>query len=165
MDVKDSFKIGGYFTFECVDSDGNIKWYDKTHNLVVNEGLQDILDVMFVSGTQDTTWFIGLTDDSPTPAAAHTLASHAGWTEFDEYTGDRQAYVPVRSSQTISNTASVAAFAITGAGGGVGGGFLAAGATGTSDVLFSVSALSGGNRTVASGDTVNVTYTVTSAAS
>jgi len=164
MSMKASgVKLGGVFRFECFDKDGNKKWEDESHNLSVNAGLQHILDILFASGTQVATWYLGLTDGSPTPAAADTLASHAGWTEFDEYTeGARQEYVDVRSGQSVSNAAAKASFAIN-ASGTVGGGFLCSASTGTSGTLLCCAALSGGNRTVASGDTVEVTYTYTAA--
>lgn len=153
-----TMKIGGFFTVECFGEDGQRKWKDEVHNLVVNQGLQHVLDVLFAGGAQINPWYIGLTDGSPTPAAGDTLASHAGWTEFDEYSDDRKEFVDVRSGQVVSNTASRASFSIN-ASGTVGGAFLAAAATGTSAVLLSVTALTGGDRSVANGDTVQVTYT------
>jgi hypothetical protein len=146
------------FSFVCRDKDGKIKWTDTAKNLVTNAGMQHMLDTEFSGGTAITTWYLGLADNTPTFAAGDTLASHGGWTEFDEYTGDRKAWVEVRSGQTLTNSASVASFAITGAGGGVGGAFLAGAATGTASTLMSGAALSGGNRTVANGDTVELTY-------
>jgi hypothetical protein len=163
MDVKDRFKIAGFFTFECFDKDGNLKWSEKTDNLVVNVGLQKALDDTLLGGTQDSTWWLGLTDGSATFAAGDTMASHSGWTEFDEYTGNRKTYTATRSSQTVSNSASAASFAIN-ASGTVGGGFLNTDETGTAGTLFSGSALSS-DRSVVSGDTVNLTYTVTASAS
>lgn len=139
-------------------------WEDVFPNIVVTEGLQHILDILFVSATaQIDPFFVGLTDDSPTFAAPDTLASHAGWTEFDEYTGNRQTYVDVRTALQVSNSASPASFPITGAGGGLGGAFLAAVATGSADILLSGGALTGGNRIVAALDTVNLTYNFTGA--
>jgi len=136
-----------------------IAWQDTAKNIVTNVGLQHILDVVFSSGSAVDPWYVGLMDASPSPAAGDTLATHAGWTEFDEYTGNRQEYVEVRSSQTESNAASPASFAITGAGSGVGGAFLASVSSGTSGTLLCGAALTGGNRTVAASDTVEVTYT------
>jgi hypothetical protein len=163
MYVTDDFKIAGYFTFECYDKNGHLKWRDRTDNLVVNVGLQKALDDTLLGGTQDSTWWLGLTDGTPSFAAGDTMASHAGWTEFDEYTGNRKAYTATRSSQTVSNSASVAAFSIN-ASGTVGGGFLNTDETGTSGTLFSGSALSA-DRSVVNGDTINLTYTVTASAS
>jgi hypothetical protein len=159
--MKEGFKLGGIFTLECYDKNGLLKWEDNFHNLVVNEGLQHILDVEFSGTTQVTTWYLGLTDGTPTVAAGDTLASHAGWTEETGYTGNRQEWVEVRTAQTMTNSASVAVFPITGTA-TIGGGFLASVATGTSGILFSVGALSGGDRSVISGDTVNLTYSLTS---
>lgn len=159
--MNEGFKLGGIFTAECFDNNGNLKWKDEFHNLVVNEGLQNVLDVMFSASSQAATWYLGLTDGTPTVNAADTLASHAGWAEESGYTGNRQAWVEVRSGQVMTNSASVAVFPITGTA-TIGGGFLASVATGTTGILFSAGALSGGDRSVINGDTVNLTYSLTS---
>ncbi len=162
--MKSGVRLGGVFRLECREKRGGLKWVDEAPNLVTNAGLQHILDVTFSGSSQTSTWYVGLADNSPSFSAASTLATPGGWTEFDEYSeGARQEYVEVRASQTLSNSASTAAFSITTAGGGVGGAFLAAAATGTSAILMCGAALTGGNRTVADGDTVNVTYTFTAA--
>ena len=159
--MKEGFKIGGIFTLECYDKNGKLKWEDEFHSTVVNEGLQHILDVQFSGTTPVDPWYLGLTDGTPTVNAADTLASHAGWVEETGYTGNRQAWVEVRSAQTMTNSASVAVFPITGTA-TIGGGFLCSVATTTTGILFSAGALSGGNRAVVNGDTVNLTYTLTS---
>lgn len=161
--LVNNFMVGGVFNFVCKDKNGNIKWEDSSHNLVVNEGLNHVLDILFTGSTQVNPWYAGLTATSPTPAAADTLASHGGWTEFTSYADNRKEYVDVRSSQTVSNTASKASFAISGSG-TVGGAFICSAASGTTGTLLCVSALSGGDRTVANGDTVELTYTFTAAA-
>jgi len=155
-DIKAGFKIGGYFTMECKDSEGNIKWVEKAHNLFTDEGLDDILDIVFSDGAQDSTHYVGL-KGAGAPAAGDTLASHGGWTEFADYTGNRQAWVEAGvSSQTITNTASPAVFPITGAG-TVAGAFIATVTSGTAGVLVCVVDFAS-SRTVGSGDTLNVTY-------
>jgi len=55
-----------------------IKWADGGPQPVVNVGLQHILTATFSGGPQVTTWYMGLTHSSTTPAAADTMASHAG---------------------------------------------------------------------------------------
>ena len=117
-------RFGGVFTVLCHARDGLLKWQDTAKNLVVTTGLQYLLDTAF-AGSAAATFYVGLVDDTPTFSAANTMSNRAGWTEFTEYTGNRQEYVDVRTNQTISNTASKASFPITGAGGGVGGAFLA----------------------------------------
>lgn len=165
--LKTGIRVGGRFDFACYGKDGKLKWTDSTHNLVTTEGQQHILDVLF-TGTGESQvdpWYVGLADGSMTPAAGDVMNSHVGWTEFTEYDeATRQAYVDVRSSQTVSNTASKASFTVNAAGGGFGGGFLASDNTrgGTTGILLCAAALAA-DRTVASGDTIEVTYTFTAA--
>lgn len=135
-------------------------WTDEYKNTVVNVGLQHVLDVTFSSLTEISPWFLLLTDGTPTVAAGDTLSSHVGWVEETDYTGDRKEWVEVRSGQTMTNSASVAAFAITGSA-TIGGSGLCSVATTTSGVLMSAGALSGGDRPVANLDTLNLTYTMT----
>jgi hypothetical protein len=91
------------------------------------------------------------------------LATHAGWTEFTNYTGNRKAVTfgspTLADPSVINNSGSPSSFVISGGGGTVAGAFLASVATGTSGILFSEGDFTGGDKIVASGDTVNVTYT------
>lgn len=160
-------KAGGVYKVQCVGADGHVKWEEEMHNLVVNQGLQSMVSVYLDAGTQVTTWYVGLITGpgaSTTIAAGDTLASHAGWTEFTNYTGNRKAAVfgtaTTADPSVIDNTASPASFTISGGGGTVAGAFLASVDTGTSGVLFSASDFQApGDRVVVSGDTLNVTYT------
>ena len=83
--------IQGRWDVVCRDKDGNVKWTDVIENLVTNAGLNHLLDVALSGASQITSWYVGLTDGTPTPAAADTLASHSGWTEVTDYTGNRKA--------------------------------------------------------------------------
>lgn len=158
---------GGVYTVQCFDKDGNLKWEDKSHNLVVNQGLKDMNDKYFSGASYTAAWYVGLITGPASGtsfAAADTLASHAGWTEFSDYSGARKAAVfaaaTLADPSVITNSASPASFAITGAGGVVAGAFLASVNSGTSGILFSESDFqSPGDRTVVSGDTLNITYT------
>ena len=156
---------GGVYHVQCFDKDGNLKWEAKAHNLVVNQGLKDMNDKYFSGSAYSATWYLGLITGpgaSTTYAAADTLASHAGWTEFTDYSGNRGAITfgaaTTADPSVITNPAPVQ-FTITGAGGTVAGAFLASVATGTSGILFSESDFqSPGDRAVVSGDVLNVTY-------
>jgi len=158
---------GGVFTVTCRDKDGNLKWEEVSPNLVVNQGLQDMNAKYFSGSAYTAAWFVGLVTgpgSGTTFAAGDTLASHAGWTEFTNYSGTRKAAVfgtaTTADPSVISNSASPAAFTISGAGGVVAGAFLCSVTSGTSGVLFSESDFQApGDRTVVSGDTLNVTYT------
>lgn len=163
----ESTKGGGVFRVQCFDKDGVLKWEDQMHNLVVNVGLQDMNSKYFTGSTYTAAFFLGLVTgpgSGTTYAAADTLASHAGWTEFTEYAGSRKAVTfgtaTTADPSVIGNGASPAQFNITGAGGTVAGAFLCDVDSGTSGLLFSEADFQApGDRVVVSGDTLNVTYT------
>lgn len=158
--MKDLVKLGGVFKVRCIAPDRTIKWEDVAKNLVTNEGLDHILDIVLAAGTQITSWYLGLTDGTPTPAVADTLASHTGWTEVTAYTGDRKAFTPGSvSSQSVDNSSSKASFSINANGTTVGGAFLASAASGTTGIMLSVAAFTGGDKSADNGDTVEVQYT------
>jgi hypothetical protein len=157
---------GGVFHVQCLDKDGNLKWEESIHNVVVNEGLQDMNAKYFNGSTYTAAFYLGLITGpgaSNSYAAVDTLASHAGWAEFPNYSGARKAVTfgtaTTANPSVISNSASPSQFSITGAGGIVAGAFLCTVASGTSGVLFSEANFSApGDRTVAALDTLNVTY-------
>jgi len=158
--------LGGMFNVQCFGPDGALKWEELFHNLVVNEGLQDLNNKYFKGVTYTAAWYLGLVTgpgSGTTYAAGNTLASHVGWTEFTDYSGNRKAVTfgtpTLADPSVIENSASPSQFLISGAGGTVAGAFLCSVATGTSGILFSAGDFTGGDKIVASGDTVNVTYT------
>jgi len=164
--MKDKVKVGGVFIVECFDKDGKLKWKDEAPNLVVDGGINSLLDIMFHGATQIGTWYVGLTAGTPSVAAGDTMGSHAGWTEVVAYSqATRVAYNEAAASgKQITNSASPASFSINGTA-TVGGAFLASDSTksGTSGTLFSAAAFTQGNKSVSSGDTVNVTYALSGA--
>ena len=164
--ASEGMRAGGVFHVQCLDKDGNLKWETSEHNLVVNQGLQDMNTQYFKGSTYSATFFLGLITgpgSGTTFAAADTLASKA-WTEFTDYAGSRKSVTfgtaTTADPSVISNSASPSSFTISGAGGTVAGAFLCTVASGTSGVLFSESDFQApGDRVVVSGDTLNVTYT------
>ena len=158
---------------ECYDKDGNLKWTDTFKNIVVNEGLDDILTQYWTGSGYTASFFVGLTDGTPTVAAGDTLDSHAGWVEITAYLMSPDVKPTLTlgavASQSVDNSASVAAFSITGTA-TVGGAFI------TTDnsrligsplggILVAAGAFTGGDRAVANGDTLNVTVTLTASSS
>ena len=160
-------RAGGVFHVQCFDKDGNLKWEDSMHNLVVNEGLQDMNTKYFKGSSYTAAFYLGLIAgpaSGTTYVAGNTLATHGGWTEFVNYSGSRKAVtfgtVTLADPSVISNSASPSQFSITGGGGVVAGAFLCTVASGTSGLLFSEADFQApGDRTVVAGDTLNVTYT------
>jgi hypothetical protein len=153
----------------CYDKDGALKWEAEEDNLVVNTGLQYMCGTALTSVTQVTSWFVGLYGSGATnsPAAGDTMASHAGWTEVTAYSNATRpactfATATTANPSVATNSASVAAFTINGTA-TVGGAFLVSNSTkgGTTGTLFSAADFSApGDRVVESGDTLNVTYTL-----
>jgi hypothetical protein len=160
-------RAGGVFHVQCIDKDGNVKWTEDMHNLVVNEGLQEMNTQFFTGSNYTAALYLGLIEGpgaGNTYAAADTLASHAGWVEFVNYSGARKAVTfgpaTLADPSVIDNSGTPSSFTISGLGGVVAGAFLATVDSGTSGVLFSEANFQApGDRTVVSGDTLNVTYT------
>jgi len=154
--IKHTFKI------EAFDRHGNLKWRDEFDNLVVNEGLDDYLDKYYKGSSYTASHFVGLTDGTPTFAAGDTMGSHAGWVEVTDYDeAARVSYSPgTVSSQSVDNSGTPAAFTIN-ATVTVGGAFITTDNTkgGTAGILVGGNAFSGGDRSLQSGDTLNVTVT------
>lgn len=167
-DSASTAKAGGVFHVQCHDAQGNLKWEAKKHNLVVNEGLQDMNTKYFTGAAYTAAWFIGLygAAASNNPAAGDTAASHAGWTEVTAYSQTTRPAATFGVATTadpsvISNAASPATYSINGTT-TVGGAFLISNNTkgGTTGVLFSAADFqSPGDRSVVNGDTLTVTYT------
>jgi hypothetical protein len=163
--MQETIHGGGVFTVQCHDKDGNLKWEVAQPNLVVNEGLAFMNDTFFSGSGYTKSWYLGLiSGTNPTIAGADTLASHIGWTEVPVttgYSGNRKA---VTFGSATSADPSVCAggsvsFAMLGTY-VVSGAFLCTVASGTSGTLFSASEFEApGDRSVVSGDTLNVTYT------
>jgi hypothetical protein len=160
---------GGVFTVTCVGADGQEKWSDTFHNLVVNQGLQDMNSKYFTASGYTAAWFLGLVTgpgSGNTYAATDTLATNPGWNELvpgTAYTGNRKAVTfgtaTTADPSVISNSASPSSFAMLVNGTVVAGALLASVNSGTSGILFSVGNFTGGDKTVDNGDTLNVTYT------
>jgi hypothetical protein len=145
------------FHFECFDADGNLKWTETVENVVTTQGKNDLLDKYLKGSTYTAAWFLLLAGVG-TKAAADTLASHAAWAELTPYAGNRPALVwGTPSGGSVSATAI--AFTIN-ATATVAGAAVASVNTGTSGVLYNVADFAA-SRSVLSGDTLNVTMTLT----
>jgi hypothetical protein len=154
------------YRVECLGADGKTKWIEEFGNLVVDEGLDDLLSQYAKGSGYTASHFVGLTDGTPTPAAGDDMTTHAGWAEIADYDeGTREVLtLGTVSSQSVDNAASKASFAIN-ASVTVGGVFVCTNSTksGTSGTLYSIGAFAA-DKVLTSGDTLNVTVTLTTAA-
>ena len=167
--AADSTSAKGVYKIQCHDKDGNLKWEDEAPNLVVNEGLQDMNAKYFTGTTYTAAWYLGVYGSGATnsPAAGDTMASHAGWIEVTAYSqATRPACTfgtPTTANPSVAtNSASPATFSINGTT-TIGGAFVTSNNTkgGTTGTLYSAADFSApGDRSVVSGDTLSVTYTL-----
>lgn len=151
----------GTYLIECFDADGNLRWSDAIENLVTTAGKNAALDV-FLGGSAFTAWALGLVDGGSTPTfnVADIMSSHAGWTESTAYSNATRPAPTFNAAASGSKATTATAFNINGTA-TIAGVFLVNQTTkgGTTGTLYSCGAFSGGNRSVISGDTLNVTYT------
>ena len=161
----ESIKLTGHVIAECYGPDGNLKWREEGENLIVDGGLNWILENDIAAATG--TLYIGL-KDTGTPVAADTMASHASWatiTPYSNATDPAWTEDATGSDEQVSNSASPAAFNINAAD-TVFGAFLKTDNTkgGTAGTLIGVKDFAA-SQGVNDGDTLNVTYTVAASSS
>jgi len=148
----------------CYGSDGQEKWRELNDNLVVTVGLNALLTEFFKGSSYTATWCIGL-KSTGTALAADTMSSHSSWTEITDYSESvRQTIVlGTPAAGSVDNSASKATFSINGTT-TIYGAFLANASAkgGTGGTLYGVVDF-GSSRAVISGDTLEITVTLTAA--
>lgn len=161
--------ITGYYTVECHDADGNLKWKDDIHNLVTTVGKNLTMDTVLGNSAAGAV-VMGL-KGTGTPDVADTQASHATWLEVGlanapTYSGNRKTPTFGAAAAGVKSTSSAVVFTMTGSG-TVAGCFINIGGSATIDdttgTLFSAGDFTVGNKVVTSGDTLSVTYSATAA--
>jgi hypothetical protein len=164
--IEENIGATGSYSVECYDAEGNLKWSDTIKNLVVTVGKNDLLDKYFAGSSYTAAWYMGLVDNTSFSAyaAGDTLASHAGWLEFLSYTGTNRTTVAWNAASAGSKASTTTAFNINGSGTVLGALMCTTQAKNTASnggagILYSAGSFTGGARTVASGDVLNVTYT------
>ncbi len=164
-ELRSAFAPKGRFKVEHV-RDGKVIGEYAFNNGIVDVGLNHILETQFHSGTQITTWYIGLIDsaDYSALADADTMSSHAGWVENEDYTAaNRPAWGAGTASGRQITNASTVDFAmnatVTIKGLFICGGTGTATKGGTTGTLWSTG-LFGTPVACNSGDTLKITYTI-----
>ena len=145
------------YRVECVGADGRVKWVEEFTNLVTTAGKNDLMTKYFKGSGYTAAWYLGL-KGAGSAAVGDTLASHAGWSEVSPYSGNRPAITFGTASGGSLAASSAVSYSITGSA-TVAGAFIATANTGTSGTLYSAGDFTA-SRSVVSGDTLNVTPTV-----
>jgi len=161
--------LEGVYMAECYDAQGNLKWADRIKNITTNVGRAAMNDA-YLGNAAGGAVVMGL-KGTGTAVVGDTQSSHASWLEVGlanapTYTGSRKT--PTFSASTTANpsvksTSAAVVFAMTGSG-TVAGAFINVAGSATVDnttgILFSAGDFTAGSKTVTSGDTINVTYTL-----
>ncbi len=164
--ISESISLKGYFECICRDVYGVEKWRDVIHNLVTTVGKNDCLDKYLKGSAYTQTIRMGL-KGAGAASSGDTQASHGTWLEVGlanapTYSGSRLS-VTMGAASGGASVSPAQVFTFTGSG-TVAGCFINNGGSATIDnttgILFSAGDFSGGNKIVASTDTLSVTYTL-----
>ncbi len=164
----------GVYTFECYGPDGVLKWRDTIDNVVCTEGKNLAFDTFLAGSAYTVTGpYMGLISSVSFTAVAATDVGtqingtnqwkEAGLGNAPTYTGNRKTCVWSAASAGAKALSAALIYAITGTG-TVKGAFIlyGSGALNTKDdahgVLWSAGLFTGGDKTVANLDTLNVSY-------
>lgn len=166
--AAETCEVHGRYRAECLDADGNVKWVEEFDNIVVDVGKRWMLDnALNTSATSATNVYMGL-KGTGTPVNTDTMASHASWSELNitASSGARLSVSFAAASGNSKATSANVSFSVTAAGPtSVFGVFVVLGSTAvttngsTAGTLFSAGDFSS-SRSVVSGDTLNVSYSV-----
>ena len=144
------------------------EWAEVFPNVVTDVGARDILDKYLAGSTYTAAIVMGL-KGTGTAVVGDTMASHASWSEVGgtnapAYSGNRPTPAFSAASSRSKQTSSAVSFTFT-SGGTVAGCFINQGGSATKDnttgILVSAGDFTGGSKTVANTDVLNVTYTLT----
>lgn len=172
MSERERAEAHGRYHVICRDAFGREKWRDVIENVVATVGKNLALDTYLAGSSYSVTGpYMGLISSTSysAVAAADTMASHAGWLEAGNantptYTGNRKTCAWSSASAGAKALSAALSFALTGSG-TVKGCFIVfgTGAVATKDdtngTLYSAGLFSGGDKVVANGDTLSVSYT------
>lgn len=165
----ESTSIEGYYFIQCHDAEGALKWEDEISNLVTTVGKNLTITGALTNAAQGVS-YMGL-KGTGTPDVTDTQASHVTWLEVGganapTYTGNRKTPTWGAATAGAISPTGAQVFAMTGSG-TVSGCFINVGGLATKDdttgTLFSVGDFTAGDKLVASGDTLSVSYTATAA--
>lgn len=150
------------YRFEAFGKDGTPLWVEEIHNLVTTVGKNDVLNKYFKGSAYTAAWYVGLKGPG-TAAVSDTMASHSGWAEVTGYSESVRPALTLGtvSGGSVNNSAAKATYSIN-ATVTIAGAFLVNNSAkgGTTGELYSVGDFAAA-RTLASGDSLQVTITLT----
>ena len=172
--AAEAMQAHGRYEVECIGPDGAVKWRDTIENVVATVGKNLALDTILAGSAYTVVGpYMGLISSvsyTTGPAAGDTMTSHSGWTEAGAtnaptYTAPRKTAAFSAATGGSKALSAALSFAMTGAG-TVKGAFIVYGSgalstiDNTAGTLLSAGLFTGGDKVVGSGDTLNVSYTL-----
>lgn len=181
MAIGEAMEAHGHYWVECHDADGNLKWADEIENAVCGEGKISMLQNFINASAFTQTLYMGLISSanySTGPAASNTAANIStttatnGWCEAVAGTCAARQAPSFGSAVANGNNGRISlstarTFAIVGTD-TIKGVFLLVKSSAavaptstvgnTSGALYSAGLFSGGDKAVANGDTLSVSY-------
>ena len=164
--MKEQTKIGGIFTYSHI-RDGKIIDQWEQPNIVVDEGLNYMLDAALSGGSVLTAWYVGLFKNNYTPISTNVMATFPGAGVANE--ADAELTNTTRpiwtdagaSAKVITNTASPAVITFA-SDIPIYGAFLSSSSvqSGTSGVLLAASKFSA-VRNMLTADQLSIVYSLT----
>ena len=170
--MKANVILKGHFKAVHRDKNGKIVDVVEWDNLITNEGLDYLLNAGVHGSTQISTWYFAPWTTNTTPAATHTYASPGNTeatTEISE--SNRQEWAEGASSgQSVTNATAAtitAASSVTIYGFGIVGGGTAASTKGDTSGggTLLASGMFSSSKTLSSGETLDLTYTLNASSS
>ena len=162
VDLSEQAHAEGHYVVECFGADGKLKWTDGFDNLVTTVGKNFALDTVLSGAAYTAAWYVGLVSITGYSAVASgdTAASHAGWTEDQNYSQSSRPSASFSAASGGSKSLSAAAVFSMNANTTIKGCFLISNSTkgGTTGTLYSAGLFTGGDKVLQNGDTLNVSY-------
>lgn len=176
--MSEGAEAHGHYVIECRGADGNLKWSEEIENVVCTEGKNSALQNFLAGSAFTQATYMGLitaTGYTTAPAVGNAAASIAtsasanGWNEAPAATcAARQAPSFGSASAGSISLSAARTFSIIGTD-TIKGVFLlvkssagvapTATVANTSGALYSAGLFTGGDKAVANGDTLSVSYT------
>lgn len=163
--MNEAAHASGKYTVQCHEYEGGpLLWEQEIDNLVTTVGGNNMLDNHLSGSAYTAAWYLGLissTSYTTGPALGDTSASHAGWTEDQNYSQSTRPAASWNSAASKSKSLSSGAVFTMNGSSTIKGCFLINNSTkgGATGVLYSAGLFSGGDQPVVSGNTLTVSYT------
>ena len=165
----DMMEATGFYKTKCFGADGVEKWSDDIENIVTTEGKTALLERGLAGSAYTAACYMGLIASGSAPVIGDTLASHSGWVEAGSNAPLYTARLPLVWSAAaggVKSTSSTCDFTVITTGGTAKGCMVvfdsATSVNGnTTGKLYSAGFFSGGDKVLAVGDILQVTYSTT----